>query len=182
MYQEPESNDELLVCFDEQGSPIEPHTRREVHAEPLAFWHGVVNVWLIDHRGQLLCSKRSEALSGNPGKWQTYFGGHVKAGKTFQEAAVMELDEEVGLRTNPEKLYLIEKGKYEQSKHFFESYAYFFGGQTDNLKFNDGEITEVKWLDMDEYNLLRKSEPELWCNGCSPENQEKIKKLNLKKQ
>lgn len=89
----------------------------------------------------------------------------------------MELDEEIGLRIDANKLHLIEKGKYEPSKHFFESYAYSFTGNASELKFNDGEITEVKWLNFDEYNLLRKSEPESWCNGCSLENQTKIKEL-----
>lgn len=175
MYQSPEPPNELLACFDEQGNSIEPQLRKVVHEEPLKFWHGVVNIWLVNKQENLLCTKRSETLSGNPGKWQTYLGGHVKAGKMFKEAAVLELDEEVDLPVNPADLFLAEKGKKKEAKHFFESYAYLFNGSIDELTFNDGEIVEAKWISMDEYNKNREAHSEQWCNSCSAENQEKIK-------
>lgn len=175
MYQEPEPPNESLACFDEEGNVIEPHTRKEVHKEPLKYWHAVVNIWLIDKTGRMVCSLRSKTLSGNPNKWQTYFGGHVKAGTTFKEAAVMELEEEVGLNIAPDKLFLIKAGKWEPSKHFFESYVYPFNDSLDMLKFNDGEIVQAGWFSFDEYNLDRQNNPDKWCNGCSPENQQLIK-------
>lgn len=176
MYQNPEPNNERLECFNEQGEIIKPHTRKEAHAEPLRYWHGVVNLWLVNQKLQLLCSKRAKTLSGNPGKWQTYFGGHVKAGKTFKQAAILELDEEIGLKTEELNFCLIEKGKHALAKHFYESYAYLFKGNITDLKFNDGEITEVKWIDMKKYWELKQLYPDDWCNSCSQENQKKIKR------
>lgn len=181
MYNQPEPPNESLACFDEQGKAIEPHTRKEVHQEPLKYWHGVVNIWLINKQGQMACSLRSKTLTGNPDKWQTYFGGHVKAGLTYKEAAAMELDEEIGLKINPAKLFLIKAGKWEPSKHFFESYAYHFDESLDKLNFNDGEIVEAKWVSFEEYNLDSQNNPDKWCNGCSLENQELIKDWLKKK-
>ena len=175
MYQFPENPNELLAYFDERGNPIGPQLRRVVHQKPLKFWHCVVNIWLVNKQGDLLVTKRSEVLSGNPGKWQTYLGGHVKAGISFKETAVSELDEEVGLQINSNDLFLIEKGKREDSKHFFESYVYIFNQLIDDLRFNDREIGESKWMTMDEYYSDRESHPERWCNNCCPENQKKIK-------
>lgn len=175
MYQNPEPNDEMLECFDELGNIVKPRTRKEAHTEPLQYWHGVVNVWLVNSELQLLCSKRSKTLSGNPGKWQTYFGGHVKSGTTFKQAVGSELDEEVGLQVQDSKLCFINKGKNEPSKHFYESYSYLFEGDIEDLIFNDGEITEVKWIDMKEYWKEKQSYPENWCNSCSLENQKKIR-------
>ncbi len=171
----PENPQELLECFDEQGNISEPRNRAEVHAKPLQFWHGVVNVWLVNSAGELLCSKRSETLSGNPGKWQTYFGGHVKAGKSFKENAVLELNEEAGIEVNQDNLFLITKGTHDADKHYFESYAYLFNGSVNDLKFNDGEVVEARWYKMDDYWADRNKNLENWCNGCKPENQELIK-------
>jgi len=179
MYQNPEPNDEMLECFDELGNIIESHTRQEIHGDLVKYWHGVVNIWLVNNQRQLLCSKRSETLKGNPGKWQTYFGGHVKNGATFKEAAIMELDEEVGLQVDEARLYLIDKGKNESSKHFYESYMYPFNGEVTDLNFNDGEITEVKWLSMEDYWQQKTTNPDNWCNNCSPGSQEKIKQYTL---
>lgn len=182
MYKEPEPPNESLACFDEEGNVIESHTRKEVHQEPLKYWHAVVNVWLIDKIGRMVCSLRSKTLSGNPDKWQTYFGGHVKASNTFKEAAVIELKEEIGLEIDPDKLFLIKTGKWGPSKHFFESYTYPFDDSLDVLKFNDGEIVKADWFSFDEYNLDRQSNPDKWCNGCSPENQQLLKEwLNNQK-
>lgn len=174
MYQNPEPHDELLECFDEQGNVTSPRTRAEVHAQPLQYWHGVVNVWIISPDGRLLCSKRSELLQGNPGKWQSYFGGHLKVGQSFAQAAVAEMDEEIGLSIQVEKLRLIEKGTHEPSKHFYESFVCLFAGSLDELRFNDGEITEVQWMSFDAYNHDKEVYPDRWCNGISLENQQKI--------
>jgi 8-oxo-dGTP pyrophosphatase MutT (NUDIX family) len=86
----------------------------------------------------------------------------------------MELEEEIGIKINPDKLFLIKTGKWEPSKHFFESYVYPFNDQLDTLKFNDGEIVKADWFSFDEYNLDKQHNPDKWCNGCSPENQQII--------
>lgn len=176
MYQNSEPSAELLVCFDEQGNSIEPHMRQEVHQKPPAYWHAVVNIWLVNKKGEILCSLRAKTLSGNPDKWQTYFGGHVKAGATYKETAVAELEEEVGLKIDPNKLFFITSGTWEPSKHFSESYAYPFDEPLEALHFNDGEIVEVGWFSFKEYNQDKQENPERWCNGCSPENQKRIMK------
>jgi len=175
MYKDPEPPNEALACLDEKGNAIESHTREEVHQEPVRYWHAVVNVWLLDKTAQMLCSLRSKTLSGNPNKWQTYFGGHVGFSNTFKEAAVIEMEEEVGLKIDPSKLFLIKAGKWEPSKHFFESYVYPFNDSLDVLKFNDGEIVKANWFSFEKYNLDRQNNPGKWCNGCSPENQKLLK-------
>ena len=166
---------EMLQCFDEQGNPTEARSRAEIGEKSHRFWCGVSNIWLVNDRGQLLCSKRSEALSGNPGKWQTYFGGHVPAGMTFRQNAVKELKEEIGLSVDEQDLFLVSKGRDDKNKKFFESCASRFNGMPTDLNFTDGEVTEAKWMDMDEYWKEREENPEVWCNSCKPEQQKAIR-------
>lgn len=87
----------------------------------------------------------------------------------------MELGEEIGLKIDPTELFLIKTGKWEPSKHFFESYVYPFNNSLDVLKFNDGEIVQADWFSFDEYNLEIYNNTDKWCNGCSLENQQLIK-------
>src|SRR3989339_1339233 len=89
--------DEQLECFDENENIIKPQTRRRVHTKPPRVWHGVTIIWIFTKKHQILCSKRSNLVEGNPGKWQTYFGGHVKSGVSFLQTAQIELKEEIGL-------------------------------------------------------------------------------------
>lgn len=169
--------EELLQIYDESGNVIEPLPRSVVHERPVKHWHGVVNVWLVNKAGHLMVSLRSKSVSGNPGKWQTYFGGHVPAGKSHLETVAKELSEEVGLNIDLMKINLIDKGKAENEDHlhFYESYAYLFNGNPGDLKFTDGEVVEAKWMSMDEYEQALTEQPEQWCNGCNKKNQELIK-------
>jgi isopentenyldiphosphate isomerase len=170
-------NDELLQVYNESGDMIEPLPRSVVHSKPVKYWHGVVNVWLVNNAGELMVSKRSGYVSSNPGKWQTYFGGHVSAGMTHIKTAVKELEEEVGLKIDSTDLYLIDKGQFanDDHLHFYESYAYLFNGSPEELEFSDGEISEARWMQMSEYQQARTDHPEQWCNACNEENQNRIK-------
>lgn len=173
--------DELLQVYNESGDIIEPLPRSVVHQKPVEYWHGVVNVWLVNRDLQLMVSKRSESVGGNPGKWQTYFGGHVPAGLSHSETAVKELQEEIGLTIEPDKLHLIEKGQFsnEDHLHFYESYAYLYNGSPDDLTFSDGEIVQAKWFSIDDYWRAKTAYPEQWCNACNEENQKRIKEWLL---
>lgn len=170
------ASNEMLACFDGQGSPIEPLPRGIACTDGSRQWHAVSNIWLVNGKAQILCTQRSFDVRGNPGKWQSYLGGHVKAGSDFIETATSELEEEVGLKISPKDLKLIEKGRYEPWMHFYESYACFYRGELKDLKFNDGEVIGAKWYNMDEYWQERTANPESWCNPCLPANQEEIKR------
>ncbi len=168
-----EFGNELLQCFDEHGRPTETQARTTIRANPGRYWFAVSRVWLINDHAQLMCSKRATTLNGNPGKWQTHFGGHVAAWQTIKESAQKELGEEAGIH-QPMELHLIDHGCNKEKKVFFESYALRFNGQPSDLTFTDHEVTEAKWMSLREYWQDQARHPEAWCNHCSPEQQQLI--------
>lgn len=163
------SSTELLACYDEEGNLSEPKTRGEVHTEPLRYWHATNGIWVVDRDGKLLCSQRAFSCEGNPGKWQTTFGGHVKAGLTWAESAVQELEEEIGLKVRVQDLYLIEKSKLFEVRHLAERYLYLYS-YDQPLQFNDGEVIAIQWMTIDQYQFEKATHPDQWCNGLSPES------------
>jgi 8-oxo-dGTP pyrophosphatase MutT (NUDIX family) len=167
-------HDEILQCFDSQRNAIEGHLRTDVKTKPYRWWCGVSNIWLVNAQGQLLCSKRSYNVQGNPGKWQSYFGGHVPFGLSFEETAIKELQEEVGLKISFEDLFLIEEGAYEENKQFYRSFVVLFDREITDLIFSDGEIIDAKWMDMDDYWNEKERNPDTWCNRCLPRHQKII--------
>jgi len=55
--------------------------------------------WVIVHTSnKLILGKRSQAVN-NPNLWN-FFGGHIDPGESAAEAAVRELEEEVGLKVD----------------------------------------------------------------------------------
>jgi 8-oxo-dGTP diphosphatase len=167
--------DELLECFDEDGSRAHPRYRSEVCTQGTRRWHAVADVWVVNRDGMILCTQRSPAKQSDPNKWQTRAGGHVKAGKTFLETAVSELYEELGIKAKPENLYLIEKGKEEDRMHVFEYYVFLFDGGLKDLSFLDNETIEAKWYAFDMYVKNKEKYPEKWCSPLLEENYLKIK-------
>lgn len=170
-----EPGDELLQCFDEQGNPTEIRTRTEVKQLPPRWWYATSKVWLVNDQAQLMCSKRAEGLSGNPGKWQSYFGGHVAAGLTIKESAQRELAEEAGVSRPLSDFHLINTGRDDVKQVHYEFYAVSFNDQPDVLHFTDNEVTEARWMAMEEYENSKNEAPEKWCNGCTLEQQELIR-------
>ena len=164
---------ELLECFDGNGNPIQSKPRQEVHAKPYTIWHGVTVVWMFNNRREILCSKRSNYVEGNPGKWQTYFGGHVKAGDNFLETAMAELKEEIGLKLLPENFVLVDSGKREDVMHVYKMYAILFKNDLSKLNFIDGEVAEVKWLSFKDYKKEKNKKPDDWCNSIKLDQYEK---------
>jgi len=145
---------ELLLCFDESGNIASPQIRSVAHQKPYKIWHAVVNVWVINDQ---------------PRKWQTYVGGHVKSDSNFPETVTRELVEEIGLKVDKNNLKIVEKGRREDFKHVFQSYAVLFNEDLSKLNFSDGEIDEAKWISFQEYQRLKNDKPDDWCNGMNPD-------------
>lgn len=142
----------------------------------------MTGIFVVNFKGQLLCSKRSNNLQASPGKWQACFGGHVRADQSFEKNAIEELKEEIGIKIWSEDLHLIDDEKENPDwKHIGKRYVYLLKDPNFKFKFNDGEIAEVRWYDLDEYWREQSKNPELWrASKCSLEEQQKIKEY-LKK-
>lgn len=169
-------DNELLLCFDEQGNAVVPQPRGIVHEKPYGIWHAITNIWVLNSKAEILCTRRASHVSGNPGKWQTYVGGHVKAGSDFSETARRELAEEIGLKVIQGDLKLVEKGRREDNMHAYESYAILFDGNLTGLSFSDSEISEAQWFSFKKYQKSRTENPNKWCNGMKSDQYNKAYK------
>ncbi len=172
------NKDELLQCYTSEGIVSGTCTRKEIKSPSNNHWIAVARIWLVNDRGQILCSKRADGARTYPRLWQTYFGGHVAAGESILETARRELEEEIGVVKTTDDLHLIEKGRIESSKIFFESYVTKFNGEVADLSFTDDEVVDAQWMSMQEYVDERSRAPEEWCSECSRANQEAIKSWN----
>ncbi len=167
--------DELLQCFDEHGNPTEVQPRSEVKMNPPRWWYGVVRIFLVNKQGQVMCSKRAETVSANPGKWQLYFGGHVGAGESFVAVARRELQEEAGLDIPPERLFVVTKGTKPEKNVHFQNFITRFDGSPTDLRFSDHEVSEARWLRIEECIQGLRNDPNTWSNVCTVEDVEALR-------
>lgn len=87
---------ELLVVVDTKDNILGYKTRYECHHDK-ALIHRGVTVLIFNNEGDVLLQKRSMTKDTHPGMWSTSVGGHVAKGETYEEAAVREMSEELGI-------------------------------------------------------------------------------------
>jgi isopentenyldiphosphate isomerase len=162
-------SEEYLDIVDENNNPTgESRPRSEVHSQGI--WHRTVHIYLFrEHEDELelLVHLRSEKKDLNPGRWDTRFGGHLKAGQSIEKAVASELKDEIGLVVQAPDLiagdvYKRDKGT---NKEFTQTYYYRFNDNLNSLRFNDGEIQKVKWMTADDIERSLTDDPENWSSS-----------------
>lgn len=141
--------------------------RSKIHAEGI--WHRTVHIYLFrKNNGEIefLAHLRSPLKDASPNKWDTRFGGHIKSGLTPEEGMKDELKEEIGLDVNNNKL--IEGAWRKRDKfpdcQFSKVYYLKYDGDSADLKFNDGEVQEVRWMSIRDIKDSMQKNPEGWAS------------------
>jgi 16S rRNA (adenine1518-N6/adenine1519-N6)-dimethyltransferase len=152
---------EVFDVVDEDDQVIGQKTRAEVHAQGLI--HRAVHVFVIGKKGQLLLQKRSMLKDVHPGTWDSSVAGHVDAGETYEEAAIRELEEEMGITVEepPRELRHIkpcEGTGWEHVKLFRVPY-------TGPITYPAAEIESALWFPLEEVQAWLEARPQDFASG-----------------
>lgn len=139
--------EELFDIVDENNNPL-GITKARIRVHKDGDWHRVVHIYVSNNNGEYLVHFRSPYKDLNPTKWDTRFGGHVAAGSDYDTTAITELSQEIGLNVGVSDLIPGKIHKYDggTNREFVKQYFYTFDGDIADLKFNYGEVAEVKWM------------------------------------
>ncbi|MCX6730751.1 MAG: NUDIX domain-containing protein [Candidatus Roizmanbacteria bacterium] len=88
--------DEQFIVVNEKDEVVGYKTRYECHHDR-SLIHRAINIALFNAKGQLVMQKRSIQKDLYPGYYALSCTGHVSKGETYEEAAVRELWEEMGV-------------------------------------------------------------------------------------
>lgn len=116
----------------------------------------VVVAVIINSKGEILITKRSPNKIHEPSKWELT-GGGAQAGETSLQAILRETREEIGLKFKPEDvIFLKEIRKDKRVCNFKDLWLFKTDIPIKDIKFTDGEVSEAKWVTIDE--LLKMKE------------------------
>jgi len=158
--------EEFLDIVDENNNLTgKSALRSKIHAE--GFWHRTVHIYLFrknNNEIEFLVHLRSPLKDMHPDRWATSFGGHIKSGATLEEGVKSELGEEIGLDVDYHRLIEGEWRKSDKSPNceFIKIYFLEYVGNISDLKFNDGEVQEVKWMSFQKIIDSMQLSPEDW--------------------
>lgn len=106
-----------------------------------------VQVWIRNDDGKFLLSQRHPCKK-KPLKWEAT-GGAVDAGEDTLTAAVREVGEEIGVPLQKEQLTLIRTWLCDGIE-FLDTYLANWNGSIDELKFQENEVVDAKWVTYEE--------------------------------
>jgi isopentenyldiphosphate isomerase len=86
---------ELLNVVDEYDCVIDSRPRHIIHASGLR--HRAVHILVFNDQGQLFLQKRSMNKDLHARLWDNSSAGHVDAGEEYENCAIREVKEELGI-------------------------------------------------------------------------------------
>jgi 16S rRNA (adenine1518-N6/adenine1519-N6)-dimethyltransferase len=99
---QPGAVEDIFDVVDEDDEVIGQERRSTVHAEELK--HRAVHIFVFNRAGELYLQKRSAVKDVFPNRWDSSAAGHLDAGEGYDAAAVRELEEELGIEGEVERI------------------------------------------------------------------------------
>jgi isopentenyldiphosphate isomerase len=93
------ATDEIVAIVDEHNNVIGAVPRREMRAKNLP--HRSTYIFVFNSHGELYVQKRTMTKDVYPGYYDPVTGGVVLSGESYEQGAVRELEEEMGIRDVP---------------------------------------------------------------------------------
>lgn len=157
----PQKSGEIFDVVDGNDKVVGQKTRGEVHAEKLL--HRAVHVFVFNKRGDLLLQQRSMFKDAHPGVWDSSVSGHLDAGEDYLPAAVRELEEEMGIRTEetPEEIARIAPCEETGWEHV-RLYRTRHSGA---VKFPAAEVEAAAWFPVAELSAWITARPQDFASG-----------------
>lgn len=110
---------------------------------PQGYYHLVVSVWIENSNGEYLLSQR-HPNKPYPLYWECT-GGSALAGEDSLQAALREVNEELGVDLNEYKGGLIYQAQREQTQDFYDVWLFRCDIDITELKLQSTEVVNAKW-------------------------------------
>ncbi len=167
-----EHENEIIDLVDDRNQVIGSVVRKDCHGNP-ALQHRAVHVFVVNSAGQYCLQKRSPAKRIQPGKWDTSVGGHIPAGESYEQGALRELAEELGICLTESRSLIFCHEYVWRSPVETEHVRTYILSYDGTIRFEPVEISETRFWSPDE---LRAG---LGTGGFTPNLEEELKRLGL---
>ena len=144
---------EIVIIVDEQNNVVGAMPRREMRSARLP--HRATYILVFNSRGELYVQKRTHTKDVFPGCYDVTAGGVVLTGESYEEGAVRELDEELGIRRVPLTQLFDFYYEDEHIRVWGETFSCLYDGK---LLLQEEEVESGAFMKIEEVLRLAKSE------------------------
>ena len=159
---------EFFDLIDENGKELGiKKERSKVHRD--GDWHKGVHIWIIVGN-KILLQKRAPTKDTFPNVFGISCAGHVESGEDYNETAIRELEEELGIKVSTKEFIFLGKRKFITkdpprkviNNEIIKIYLLNFTGNLKDLKLQKEEVSEIRVFGIKELRELVKNKPELF--------------------
>ena len=133
---------EVISLANEQDYPVDTFMRKGNETRPVNRYPMISGVFLFNSKGNIILQKVAYTKKVDAGKWSYSAGGHVDAGESYEQAALRELAEEMGVVASHGEFvgsgYTLREGKPRAFHHVFQVVS------DDPIIFDTTEVAETK--------------------------------------
>ena len=145
---------ELWEVLDEKGNVTgEIMKKYDEEVFKRGLYHLGADVWIINSDKKILIQKRAKQKKLQPNVW-AMTGGSVILGENSVNTIVREAKEELDISINEEKLKFIKK--FKTGNVWIETYILKCDYYISNMRFQEEEVSDVKWATWKEIDELVK--------------------------
>ena len=133
---------EYWDLFDKNRKKLK---RKAVRGEKLKFgeYHIVINAWIRNEKNEFLITRRSETKA-YPLMWECT-GGSVLYGETSEEAAIREVEEELGIHVKDGVLIGSTIRYYPNCPDILDVWLFESNKPLDEITIQEEEVADVMW-------------------------------------
>lgn len=151
--------EEQVVLVDSEDQILGLMEKQQAHINGLL--HRAFSVFLFNEKGEMLLQKRASEKYHSPNQWTNAVCSHPRNGETYLEGAKRRLKEELGIETElAEKFYFIYKADVGGNLWEHELDHVFTGIYEGNFTLNEGEVSEIRYISMENLDKELKENPE----------------------
>ena len=146
--------DEHIDILDSHGNPTGKTCLKSI-AHQHGYFHATVHIWLYTRDEKVLLQKRAATKKVFPNIWDISVAGHIGAGENILDAAIREIEEEIGLLLQKENLIKIGTRKHQvshnngiQDNEFHHVFIAELQVPIENLSVQEEEVAGLKLFDL----------------------------------
>ncbi|MBW8359170.1 MAG: isopentenyl-diphosphate Delta-isomerase [Weeksellaceae bacterium] len=151
--------EEQVVLVSENDEILGTMEKMQAHENGIL--HRAFSVFLFNDIGEMLLQKRAAEKYHSPNQWTNAVCSHPRVDESYLQGAKRRMKEELGIDTElTEKFSFIYKADVGQNLWEHELDHVFTGTFNGAFNLNEEEVSEVRYIGMDDLNKEMKERPE----------------------
>jgi isopentenyl-diphosphate Delta-isomerase len=149
---------EEVILVNGQDEPVGTMEKMAAHYE--AVLHRAFSVFLFNDKGEMLLQQRAKQKYHSGGLWTNACCSHPRPGEETIDAASRRLNEEMGIRTQLQKIFdFTYKAAFDNGLTEHEYDHVFTGNYGGEIKPNKDEVQDYCYKTMEEIRTTLQSHP-----------------------